>query len=179
MAWQRRARLPAGYNRGLPSMATGRPPVWPAAVRERRRLLTGELCLRRSEARVEHHGVAVDRHDLLRHEEGPGLVSLLCRILFPRWRQKLGGDGSAARVWRAPQELEGQVEHEAGWMIVTELPVEWPSDHALQAVEARFHARRLPAQVHDALAAHFATMLRRWHWGDVASRTRGTASKSA
>ena len=111
---------------------------------ERRRLLTGELCLRRSEARVEHHGVTVDRHDLLRHEEGPGLVSLLRRSLFSRWRQKLGGDGGAARVWRVDQEFEGQVEHEAGRMIVTELPVEWPSDNALQAVEARFHARRLP-----------------------------------
>ena len=37
MAWPRRTRLRAGYNRGLPSMATGCPSVWPALRRHDRR----------------------------------------------------------------------------------------------------------------------------------------------
>ena len=111
---------------------------------------------------MERHGIAIDRHDLLRHEEGPGLVSLLRRVLF---LQKFGGDAGAARGWGIGQDLKGQVEHEAGRMIVPELPMERPGDCALQAIDVDFHGRWWlpPARMRDTLAARFATMLRRWH----------------
>ena len=60
---------------------------------------------------MEFDGVAIDRHDLLCHEEGPGLISLLRRILF---LQKFGGEAGAARGWGVGQDLEGQIEDEAG-----------------------------------------------------------------